>query len=49
MSPRVGISEEMAKLLPNSEFIPELKERVALAAARARRKRFLAEHTPVRA
>jgi hypothetical protein len=41
-----AISEEVAKLLPNCEFIPEWKEGAALAAAKVRMKRFLAEHTP---
>jgi pimeloyl-ACP methyl ester carboxylesterase len=44
-----AISEEMAKLLPNSEFIKEWKEGAALVAARARIKQFLLEHTPARA
>ena len=44
-----AIAEEMAKLLPHSEFIPEWKEGAALAAARARMKQFLSDHTPVRA
>jgi pimeloyl-ACP methyl ester carboxylesterase len=44
-----AISEEMAKLLPNSEFIREWKEGAALVSARVRVKQFLAEHTPVRA
>jgi len=43
------ISEEVAKLLPKAEFIPEWKEGAPLAAAKARMKQFLAEHTPVRA
>jgi pimeloyl-ACP methyl ester carboxylesterase len=43
------ISEETAKLLPNSEFIPEWKEGAALAAAKVRIKVFLAKHTPVTA
>jgi pimeloyl-ACP methyl ester carboxylesterase len=45
----LAISEEMAKLLPNAEFIREWKEGAALASARVRVKQFLAEHTPVRA
>jgi pimeloyl-ACP methyl ester carboxylesterase len=44
-----AISEEVAKLLPNAEFIPEWKDGAALAAATARMKQFLADHTPVRA
>jgi pimeloyl-ACP methyl ester carboxylesterase len=43
------ISEEVAKLLPHAEFIPEWKEGAPLAAAKARMKQFLSEHTPVRA
>jgi pimeloyl-ACP methyl ester carboxylesterase len=43
------ISEETAKLLPNSEFIPEWKEGASLASARVRVKAFLAKHTPVTA
>jgi pimeloyl-ACP methyl ester carboxylesterase len=42
------ISEETAKLLPNSEFIPVWKEGAPLAAAKARVKEFLAKHTPAR-
>ncbi len=44
-----AISEEMAKLLPNAEFIKEWKEGTALVSARARIKQFLSEHTPARA
>lgn len=44
-----AIAEEMAKLLPNAEFIPEWKEGAALASATARMKQFLLDHTPVRA
>jgi hypothetical protein len=44
-----AISEELAKLLPHAEFIPEWKDGAPLAAAKARMKQFLAEHTPVRA
>ena len=40
------ISEELAKLLPSCEFIPEWKTGTALASARARVKEFLAKHTP---
>jgi pimeloyl-ACP methyl ester carboxylesterase len=40
------ISEETAKLLPHSEFIPQWKEGAPLAAARVRVKEFLAKHTP---
>lgn len=41
-----AIAEEIARLLPHSEFIPEWKEGDALVAARARMRQFLAEHTP---
>jgi pimeloyl-ACP methyl ester carboxylesterase len=40
------ISEELAKLLPNCEYIAEWKTGAALASARARVKEFLATHTP---
>jgi pimeloyl-ACP methyl ester carboxylesterase len=40
------ISEELAKLLPNCEFIPEWKTGTALTSARARVAEFLAKHTP---
>jgi len=40
------ISEAAAKLLPNSEFIPEWKQGAALAAAKVRVKEFLAKHSP---
>jgi pimeloyl-ACP methyl ester carboxylesterase len=43
------ISEELSKLLPNCEFIPEWKTGAPLAAATARVKEFLAKHTPARA
>ncbi len=42
------ISEEVAKLLPNAEFITEWKTGEALAAARPRIKKFLSTHTPTR-
>jgi hypothetical protein len=42
------ISEEVAKLLPKAEFIPEWKEGAPLAAAKTRMKQFLQDHTPVR-
>src|SRR5437867_2343532 len=42
------ISEEVAKLLPHAEFIPEWKEGAPLAAAKVRMKQFLRDHTPVR-
>jgi pimeloyl-ACP methyl ester carboxylesterase len=41
-----AISEEVAKLLPHCEFIPEWKEGAALAAARVRIRAFLEKHTP---
>ena len=41
-----AIAEEVAKLLPNSEFIAEWKIGAALTAARARVKEFLQQHTP---
>ena len=44
-----AIAEEVAKLLPNSEFIAEWKTGAALNAARSRVRGFLAEHTPRRA
>jgi len=40
------ISEETAKLLPNSEFITEWKEGAPLAAAKVRIKEFMGKHTP---
>jgi pimeloyl-ACP methyl ester carboxylesterase len=40
------ISEEVAKLLPKCEFIPEWKQGAALEAAKVRIKEFLAKHTP---
>ena len=40
------ISEEVAKLLPNSDFIQEWKTGPALASAKVRIKEFLAKHTP---
>ncbi|MBI4193487.1 MAG: hypothetical protein HY526_00255 [Betaproteobacteria bacterium] len=43
------ISEETAKLLPDSEFLPEWKEGAPLAAAKVRVKQFLAKHTPAHA
>lgn len=44
-----AIAEEIARLLPNAEFIPEWKEGPALATATERMKQFLRDHTPVRA
>jgi pimeloyl-ACP methyl ester carboxylesterase len=40
------ISEELAKLLPKCEFIPEWKTGAALTSARARVKEFLSKYTP---
>jgi pimeloyl-ACP methyl ester carboxylesterase len=40
------IAEELSKLLPNCEFIPEWKTGAALTSARARVMEFLAKHTP---
>ena len=40
------ISEEVAKLLPTCDYVPEWKEGAALAAAKPRVKEFLAKHTP---
>jgi hypothetical protein len=39
------IAEEVAKLLPNAEFVQEWKTGEALVAATARVKEFLAKHT----
>ena len=43
------ISDEIAKLLPNAEFIPEWKEGAPLEAAKLRVKQFLTKHTPAAA
>ena len=43
------ISEELSKLLPNCEFIPEWKTGAVLTSAKARIKEFFAKHTPSRA
>ena len=43
------ISDELAKILPNCEFIAEWKTGAALTSARARVAEFLAKHTPTRA
>jgi len=43
------ISEEVATLLPNAEFIREWKDGAALASATTRIKQFLSAHTPVSA
>jgi pimeloyl-ACP methyl ester carboxylesterase len=40
------ISEETAKLLPNSEFVREWKTGAALESARVRVREFFAKHTP---
>jgi hypothetical protein len=42
-----AISEEVARLLPNSEFIREWKTGDALVAAHHRILEFLTKHTPV--
>jgi pimeloyl-ACP methyl ester carboxylesterase len=44
-----AISEELAKLLPNCEFVLEWKTGTALTSARARVREFLSKHTPRRA
>src|SRR5262249_53149559 len=44
-----AISEEIATLLPNAEFIREWKTGAALVAAKPRIKQFLLKHTPARA
>lgn len=41
-----AIADEVAKLMPNAEFIPEWKAGAALEAVRPRIKEFLAKHTP---
>ncbi len=43
------ISEDVSKLIPGCEFIPEWKTGAALDAARIKVKDFLARHTPPRA
>ena len=43
------ISEEVAKLLPKCEFIPEWKQGAPLVSAKARIREFLTKHTPARA
>src|SRR3989442_12893485 len=42
------ISEEVAKLLPNAEFVPEWKTGAPPASAKIRIKEFLAKYTPRR-
>lgn len=42
----LAISEELAKLLPNCELVPDWKTGQALTAARERVKEFLSKHTP---
>jgi pimeloyl-ACP methyl ester carboxylesterase len=44
-----AVAEEIARLLPHAEFIAEWKDGEPLAAATARMKQFLSDHTPVRA
>ena len=41
-----AISEEVAKLLPDCEFLPEWKQGAPLTEAKVRIKQFLAKHTP---
>jgi pimeloyl-ACP methyl ester carboxylesterase len=43
------ISEEVARLLPDAELVPEWKTGAALDAAKTRIAAFLAKHTPARA
>jgi pimeloyl-ACP methyl ester carboxylesterase len=43
------ISEEVARLLPDAELVPEWKTGAALDAAKTRIQAFLAKHTPARA
>lgn len=43
-----AISEELCRLLPNGELVPEWKTGAALESARARVTAFLARHTPGR-
>jgi hypothetical protein len=40
----LAISEEVAKLLPNADFIPEWKTGAALVSAKVRIKEFLVKH-----
>jgi pimeloyl-ACP methyl ester carboxylesterase len=42
------ISEELSKLLPNCEFVPEWKTEPALTSAKAKALAFLKKHTPAR-
>jgi len=42
-----ALSEDMAKRLPDVEFIAEWKSGAALEAARPRVRAFLKKHTPV--
>ena len=42
------ISEELSKLIPSCEFIPEWKSGAALTSAKARVTEFLTKHTPSR-
>jgi len=44
-----AISEELSKLIPNCEFIPEWKTEPALTPAKHRVLEFVAKHTPARA
>ena len=40
------VSDEIAKIMPNVEYIPEWKTGAALEAAKPRIRQFLAKHTP---
>jgi hypothetical protein len=42
-----AIAEEIARLLPRAEFIPEWKAGEPLTVATERMKQFLRDHTPV--
>ena len=44
-----ALAEEIARLAPNAEFIPEWKTGAALEAALKRTHEFLRTHTPVAA
>ena len=44
-----AIAEEIARLLPHSEFITEWRYERSLSAATNRMKEFLTEHTPIAA
>ena len=40
------VSDEIAKIMPNVEYIPDWKTGAALEAAKPRIRQFLAKHTP---